>query len=445
MPKNGIVTVVPAPASVSIVCLVLAATNSLAGITLEREQNVLWVTDCLECAPCTPSALRRVDRMNGWGKVTYDASSDTTTVDANLWVGANDGTETFVQIGSEAHPRESLVVRGDVIVFPFYIPGENPKRDWRSAPGPVNRLTIGVDSRPDITPALRIFSEPGNERTLYVGCTPAALSGLERGGELRVFHGALTAAVQDKEHAIGTRPPHRMLYLGGRVVLKGATLSWMADKMAYRLRNAVLEDTVFEHSGTAILGRAHTLKGCTFRNLGTALLDYGNLDITCTDCVFENNLRHWVLRFTGQGLTCIDCKWDQPKLANEYISYVYPRTGEIRYPWFRSQRHLVVEVVDAAGNPVEAAEVSATSESGDGEAAVHGTARTDEKGRTPGKGAQGAMLLTEIVERATDTRNKPTVTKHSYEIRAVAPDGRTAVMRSICPTRSWQVVRLVVD
>lgn len=415
-----------------------------AAVTYDREREALHVTDCLRSVPCTLRALWQADRMNGWGKVAYDAAHDTYTISADLWIGSHDGTETFFQIGSAQHPRETAVVRGHVVVSPFYVPDAGPRRDWRSGKGPICRLTIGVEGNPAITPALKIHSEPGNEHTLYVGKTPASVTGFERGGELHVYHGTITAAVPDKDHMIGAPGPTRLVYLSGRIVLKHATLSWMAGNMSYGLRNAVIEDTTFEHGGAAILGRKHSPKRCTFRHLQTAILDYGDLDITLTDCVFTKNLRNWSVRFTGRGLTCIDCTYDAPKRPNEYRSYQHPKTKRTRYPWFASRRHIVVQVVDAEGKPIQGAQVRVGCEQGLPEAVTNGDQRTDQAGKTPGRGDDGAILLTEVIKRATDTPYKPVVTICSYEIRVIAPGFAETVLTNVRPTRSWQVLLVVM-
>ena len=72
----------------------VATTWLHAAITFDPENQALRVTDCLKTAPCTPRALWQMDRMNGWGKVAYDRAHGTYTIDADLWIGSNDGTET---------------------------------------------------------------------------------------------------------------------------------------------------------------------------------------------------------------------------------------------------------------------------------------------------------------------------------------------------------------
>jgi len=424
------------------VLLCIACAPGHGMIAFRRDANAIRITDYPRDVPCTLDNLLLADRMNGWGKVTYDAKTDTCVLDANLWIGDNDRTETFVRIGVAARPRETLLVRGDVVVWPYYVPGENPKPDWRPAETFANNLTIGDETDPAIRPTLKIHSEPGAEHSIYLGCTPRSNTGLERGGQLHVFNGAVTAAVQDEQHAIGAPGKHRVVHLRGQVILKNATYSWAADKMAYGLRNAVLENTTFEHAGTAILGRRHKLVGCVFRRLGTALLDYGDLDVTAVDCTFENNRRNWCLRFTDKGLTCIDCSLGQPGSPNEYHSWVHPQTSRKRYPWFVSRRHIVVEVVNAAGEPVEGALVKVVAAPDAPETVTNGEVRTDPSGRTPGKGQPGAILLTEIRKQATDAPNRPTVTEYSYRITVNAPGLPGTTLNNLRPTTSWQLVRV---
>ncbi len=417
-----------------------------AGITYNPVNGVLRAVDYTAGWPCTPARLYAMDQACGWGKVVYDAAADTYTINADLWIGDNDQTDTYFQLGSREHPRERLVVKGNVVVYPFHIAGQNPESSSRAAPHHVNRLTVGVSNEAAITATLAIASEPGAEHSLFVARIPRVgekyIDGA--GGQLHVYNGTITAAIEEDTHAIGAPGDHRIVaLLGESIILHRATLSWMAGFMTYGNVHGS-RDTLFENGGTALIpGKAEHV-GAVFRNLKTAVLDNGSADVTLIDCVFTNNDRNWSLRYSDAGLTCIDCAWAPPKKGDLYRAWQDPKTKKIHTPIFMSRRHIVVAVTDNSGRVLTNAFVEVSAEQSGEDLIDNANVATDAFGKTPGWHQGQAILLTEEIRRATDVPNQPSVSTYSYGIRVTAPGYQPATVKAVKPNISWQVIPVVL-
>jgi len=416
-----------------------------AGIAYLPEDNRILVTDFPETAPCTPTRLWKADRAHGWGRVTYDPGTDATTVAADLWIGDNDGAHTYFQVGGPSHPREILRVRGNVIVRPDWIQGQDRKLRWwyvGEHDRRVNRLTIGLPGNPAVTPAVEIDATTAEKRSLRVGWSQRTC----HGGELHVYNARITAATPDRDHMLGT-----VVMNGRRVVLKRATISWVAGVMTSgagpRWRGeCVIEDCVFEHGGIGIGNGEQRHLRSVFRDLEIGVRDYGCLDAVLTECVFENNACNWSLGYSGKGLTCIDCTWTPPAKANSYRSWLNKKTNRRQYPSFTSRRHVIVEVVDDSGRPVADARVEAVCEGSTAAYLIdHATLKTNAAGLTPGRGESGALLLTERIARATDVVDKPAVSEYVYRIAAEAPGCLPGHIEDCRPVESWQTIRITLE
>ena len=411
-----------------------------AAIFHDDQTQCIRVIDFPAHSPCTLARLLTMDKLYGWGKVSYEPNANTYTITSDLCIGGNDGTETHFQVGSAARPGETLVMKGRLIVHPYWIAGENPESThWRAEPR-TNRLTIGMRGETTTQAALKFDGKYG----LMVGRAPRAKGKLVvgHGGQLYVHHGRITSARPDEP--CGDRQVS-MCLAGDRIVLDHATLSRMRGFMTYGMgRNAQVSHTVFEHGGSAIINGQHDLKGCTFRNCGVAIRDYGSLDAILTGCTFEGNEHNWTLTFTRHGLVCVDCTWDEPAKGDVYKSWVNRRTKVKQYPSFVSKRHIVVEVVDTEGRPVAGANVRVRSEQGASAMAENALQTTDKLGRTHSRGSADAILLAELTKRSTDIDNQPETDVCSYTIEAQADGTARAVIKGFRPTTSWQVVRLAL-
>ncbi len=435
---------------ISVFFLVLCAVSfpGTAGIIYDREEKTVYVRLFSEAWPCTPALLFSRSEKAGWGIVNHDPETDTYRLEASLVIGSNDGTDTYFQIGGKDKDRlrEILVVNGDVKVHPYYVEGENEGR-WYTARRSVNRLTIGMEDDPSVQASLKIASGPDREHTLQIGYGQGGF-----GGQLMVYNGTITAAIQDKEHMIAADAgDNRMLMRGDRIVLKTAALSWIDGPMTFAAANQgtakvfICENAVFEHGGTALTDAGPTvISGCTFRNLQTAIQDRGGLDLVLVDCTFENNRRNWGLVYTGKGVTLINCRFDDPLRYGVYRAWLNPQTKEMQYPLFTSRRNVVVEVVDVSGQTVAGASVEVTCEQAELDAVDNGRHTADAAGRTPDKGKEKAVLLTEMIIRGMENIKEPEVRNFSYTVKAGTADGRAGTVSRFTPNESWQTIRVVV-
>lgn len=437
--------------------LALAPGLAEARVSYHPDRNLIIVSDYPAEYPCTPELLHSVAKAHGWDIVEHDPGNDVYTVKAHLRIGLNDGTETYFQVASPESPDQKMVVHGNVIVSPFYVPGEHPYGP-RQAIRRVNRLTIGVEGRKNLQAALKIHGGPETAHTLFVGTLPEGEGGRLmncHGGELHVHGGQITALVQEWEHAVGNPGGHAMWFpsatvgrgVAGEAVLRDARLSWIAGFMGYG-RHISSVNTVYEHGGYGVVNvnsRFAEYRGCVFRNLKAAVHDWGSLNAVLVDCVFEGNESNWNLTH-GVGLEAIDCEIHPPRRGNRYRSSKHPRTSETRYPRFLSRRHIVVKVSDAGGRPIRNALVEAQEQKG---RATPLSSRTGREGYTPRKGEpprRGAspLLLREIKKQATDVPDEPEVTQYAYSLRVSAPGYAEAVLEDFRPTESWQVVEFTM-
>ena len=120
-------------------------------------------------------------------------------------------------------------------------------------------------------------------------------------------------------------------------------------------------------------------------------------------------------------------------------------TKKTQYPKMIHRRHIVVEVVDGAGAPVKGAQVVAASEQGQIEFVDNPKLVVNAQGRTPGKGENKAILLTQSVMQATDTADKPAFTAYTYEIKASATGFKDAAVKNVSPDESWKIIKVVLS
>jgi len=419
-----------------------------AGIYYDDGAQCIRVIDFPKNTPCTLQRLLYMDSLYGWNKMTYDEATDTYTLTADLWIGLNDGSDTYFEIGSEQHPRETLIMRGNLVVYPYWIEAENREQRYWTAPQAVNRLTIGMPGDESVTAALK-FEEQGQAgQTLFLGrfTTPDGKLRQGHGGQLHVHHGTITSATPEPGREFGGKSAvGGMILCGDSVVLDHATLSRISGAATYGMgHNGKVAHTLFDRVGTAIINGEHDLVGCTFRNCRVAIRDYGSLDAVLTDCVFQNNEHNWTLTFSNKGLVCIDCTYDRPRKGDVYRCWKNARTGQMQYPIFTSKRHVIVEVVDQTGKPLQTATVEVRCEQQTPEVSLNTTQETDENGRTPGKGDDRAILLVETVKQATDVPNQPKVTEFTYSIEAQAKGFAPGKLQNFRPNESWQIVRILL-
>jgi len=422
----------------------LWAAAAHGGVFLVPERNALWIIDYPPARPCSLSQLAEVDRALGWGRVSYDRDTSTCTVTGDLIIGANDGSETVLKIGSAERPRETLVMAGNLYIHPYFVAGENQGRYWR-APRRMNVVVVGDRANKRIRASLKFACSPEERFTLRCGRMPWIESSLQHGGGLYVHNSQIAPLSSAPGCEIGDGVEG--VYLEGSTVLDNARIGGVSG-MLYRMgpgvnRDCIVRNTTFERVDVPIAGGVRKASRCRFINCGTAIMDRGSLDLELTDCVFEGNGQNWSLTYSNKGLVCIDCEWDTPRKANPYRVWT-DRAGKKRHPKLTNRRHVVVEVLDAAGKPVEGATVSFRSEQEGCDLLQNRTFATGKDGRTPGRGQGRAMQLTEYIKTATDIPDKPAVKFFSYTINA-EKRGRSVAVQNVRPDRSWRTVPLTLE
>ena len=439
--------------------LVAAVLTVRGAIEYDAALDAYRVTDYPEEVPCTPALLARMDALLGVGKMTPAPENNAWRLTCNLVIGANDGTETYFQIGSSTAPRERLVVRGNVTVCPYHIQGENTPDKWWVARQRINRLTIGDERDPTVHAALT-FDAPDSKTRFFLATGERPQAGgrpvTGRGGQLMVWNGLITAQRQEKGWEIdGLR------LRGDGFVFVSSTLSWVKDMMTYGVnvgwRNRVtVEDSLFEHGATAIVGGKQDLRRCRFVRCGTAVLDYGSLDVTLTECVFDGNRHNWALRFPGKAgprLRCIDCTFGPSQDGNPMqqqetatVRQWREQGHTLHNPQCLSLRHLVVEVRDETGNPLPGADITVRPEQAGAEMDAGRRYRTGSAGRTEGRDGKRAeaILLPEWSHTVPESgAADPGPVTFSYTVTAVH-GARTAARENVRPDQSWKVVTLAL-
>ena len=431
---------------------VVTSPSARGAIEYDAALGAYRVSDYPKDYPCTPELLAEMDGLLGLGKVTRDRETGVCTVTCNLLIGSNDGTNTYFQVGSPEHPRETLVMRGNLYVCPYYVTGESRHAQWWHAPQRINRLTIGDEDNPAIQAALKFDAPASNERFWLVTGErpePGGKHTVGRGGQLMVWHGLVTAAKQTKGHEIAG-----LRLRGDGFVLVNSTLSWVTGMMTYGAytgwrKTIRVADSVLAHGGAAVVGGTQDLTNCRIVECDTAVLDYGSIDVVLKGCTLEGNRHNWSLRFPGKAsptLICIDCDIGPPRAGNLMQQQETASTRSFRAkgiplqnPQLISKRHLVIQAIDAEGKPVPNAEIAVRPEQpgtdiDEGRRYLTGTA-----GRTADSDGPEAILLPEWRQVVTDSATPASPAQFTYTISAAA-HGRTTELKGIRPDRSWKVV-----
>ncbi|MFQ5810984.1 MAG: carboxypeptidase-like regulatory domain-containing protein [Armatimonadota bacterium] len=418
-----------------------------AGISYDPGRDCIMVVGFPEEQPATMDAVLAADRENAWGKVMYDAASDTYTVDADLWIGDDQSNGTFLQMGDAKHPKVTVVVRGTVWVRP-------PRESTRRSDGLysiINRLTLGDADDENIRATLKIDCEAPGEHGLYVGYRLPGGAVVPR-GSLRAYNSTITAARQDEEHVWGTQDytdeessPRwaAPAWYASDVRLINATISWFEKCVAYGswtgewgAREPVdamrpnplirIEGTTFEHGEFGVKNARHYLRNCVFRDLDIAVGEGGALSAKLVNCSFEGNERNWTLGslYTG-GIVMLDCAiGPQTEPITIKKNNIEPeeaaRRGLPIYPACRVRESLLLKVVDSEEAPVPDAIVVVSCRE-EPEQVTRGATVTDENGWTPADPESSAIVVTVKRYRATDVPNEPEVTTFTYDIAITAP------------------------
>ena len=395
-------------------------------------ENAVWVRGFHRDAPATMDDLLAADRQSGWGLVRYEPSSDTTTLNASLWIGGvSIWDPTHVQIGRPGHERETLIVEG----FVWIRPPRKSLAGLEGKSGLVNRLTLGDATNSAIRATLNIDCQTTPQSDgLFMGDRPY-IPGLYAycGGDLFVFNSVIVAAPPDPTNRLPewVRGMHPGCY-GTDVRLSDARLS-RVGLYGINPRNSTIERTVFENGRSVFSGGFQRATDCVFRNLKCPVTA---AQIELIRCSFESNAVNWSLQNAmGSCVEAIDCRMGAPKAPvvlrkNTADPRMLLRHGIPIYPLYIERRSLVVKVTDPESNPVANAVISLSCPA-EGETGVAGSpehlatvrnpvAVTDRQGLTPRKAEDGALLPTVRRLRATEDPLNPREETFAYQITVEA-------------------------
>lgn len=409
--------------------------------------------------PCTPERLADMDRLLGLGKMSRAAETGAWTLDCHLVIGANDGTETYFQIGAPDHrTNETLILRGSLYVTPYHVAGESPYQHWWYGPAHVNRLSLGGAEYPEVHAALLFAaSERGEVGSLVIGARREADGRVTRGrgGQFMAWNGLVSAA----DAAPGREIAGVSLAGADGFVFLNSTLARVKGMMTYGLNagwriNVRIEDSVFAHGGQVIIGGGPLIfRNCRFHDNDTVVLDYGGMDVTLDGCIFENNRCNWALRFPGKTpgtLALIDCDIGAPRAGNQmevsasHLAAMRDKGESPQMPQALIKRHVVARAMDAEGRPVLKAMVAVRAEQPGCDMDEGMRFVTGADGRTPARGERGAILLMAEKQVVAEEHPSGVINTWTYTINAENDAGR-GMVAGFAPARKGGEVSVVIN
>lgn len=403
------------------VWLVEVAPAQSGEVDLIAAGTVVHVRAFTETRPATMDHLLAADRANGWDVLRYESASDTWRLEAGLHIGCATDLGTFMQIGRPGHERETVIVGGDVWIRP---PRESAER-VDGTPSIRNRLTLGAPDDASLQPTLKIACEQPRQYGLYIGFRGGG--SVIYGGDMHVYHGAITAVTPDPEHRLrGYTHRHPTGWFAHDVRLVNAYVAWIDNRVTYGAgrRNLTVKYTTFEHCGGLFYNSWRCMQGAVFRSNACVAVGYYNKS-TMTNCLFEGNGENFRLVGGGQksrGFDTVDClinPQEKPyQISGNTLSAADMRRYGVLYPACTLWRSLTVHVQDSAGNPMTDAYVDVRCPSENG-VVRRGLSMTNAQGHTPLQPEHGAILVVERRIRATDTPDTPDIRGYAYRIRVV--------------------------
>lgn len=422
--------------SAVIMAAAMAAAAGRAGhIAYEPEEQRLVVSGFDEEDPATLSDVREADRAAGWNIVSHEPETDTWTVKCALCIGTEADWGTFFQIGRPEHPRETLVLHGDLQVNP---PRPNPQRKSDGRFYISNRLTLGDPDNPEIRPSVRMACSRRNEFTIRVMAGDEGWPGRRAPiipiGELFMFNATVTADTQDAEHTYAASIT--LSHTGVNLHMADSTFSWWSGDLfrpvftPYKpwCEPRVMRGMSFEHGGVV---RWFSFEDCLFRDLDIALTHSG-----ATRCVFENNRHNLFLHPNHTGAALLDCVLGpsqrpmhipRTRAGGKYLRYrsVNRHARDIHVvcnPGVVERRSLQVEVMNAQGEPVFGAMVwLSCPDEPSGAGVVRRLAVTDREGLTPGPLDERPLVIASREWVPTDDPDAPVEQTYVYRLRVEAP------------------------
>lgn len=402
--------------------LAVAGTALCAGqVQYDSGTRTLRVTGHPRIDPATAGELYRTDTAHGWGVVDRDGK--TTKVYADVVVGANDGSSTWFRIGGAQAPDETLVIRGRLTVSASKI------RSWHRYTG-VNGLIL--EGKHEDEPTVSLWFEKREQ------------------GESGIRFGQGSAFVA-KRACIGASATNRAAWVGwngspAHLRLRDCVVSGFTRLYGLRtIGDAAVRGCIFENMGIVLGNGQHHVEDCTFRNVDCALFDGGALSALVVACRFEDNVRHWRLASTTEGIRAVDCVFGREREPGPHIRcHYWPKRGRTTYPLFLAERRIVVAVRNADGTPVPEARVTVQCEQKHCPTPLL-AARTDARGRTPAVGSGRALCLADRVLQATDRADEPAEAAFTYTVTVQTQGCIPAVIRGVDPDPAWLIKSCVLS
>ena len=394
--------------------LVVADMKAYAGITTNLKGDTILVTDFPKDRPATPADIKAADEKNAWEMVDYDLKTDTYVIKANLKIGAADTTSTWFQLGTKEHPKETLVMAGQLAVM-------RPAKDGGS-----NMLQLGRAGSRAITPALKIVPTGKKEISIYIF----------EGAGFNAFHATISSANPGKGN-MASRP-----WLGGRIVWEDCHISWF-PVATYRAYNDVFKRCTFSHCGMVFMGpNPNTVEDCNFIDSAVGIGAVGATGRgTFRNCLFKNNMVN-VNMGHGAQVVLIDPQINPAKSRSSSVGNSMFQ-GKLRRGRITVKRSMVIEIVNAEGNPVEAALVDVTNEMKGGPAPENGATATDEDGRTPDRYSD-PVIVTDYIQTAVKGEDgikrwtgTPITTPYTYQMKVTKEGYKNRIVEKIDPSASW--------
>ncbi len=425
-------------------CLLSALLSSVhAAIVFDASQNAIVVTDFPKILPCTLRQVAEADQMFGWGKISCDAEADAYTVRCDLLVGDDFGSDTYFQIGSSNHPRESLTMQGNLLVRPWWIEGRHPVPKWYRVPQnerPVNRLTVGVRADTNITAAIYMDNRGAVSYALATGYItpddqPKNIS--RYGGELQVYHSRLEVLYSAPRYVTDLKFKPADLKLSGpfQKLVQAEIVGWngvqgLTGTAHYENE---IDQSSFIACGRIIMGGG-SFQNCVFKDCATALYDYGT-GAELTNCVFTGNGKNYALHYCKEVLAT-DCVFGQTVLADT-LDFLSKDKPEAKAPVLINRRHLTVLALDRSGSPVQKVSVQVMPEQPGSGILENLIYQTDSEGKT-------TVLVTESIKTASDTPSEPLVKSFTYTLTA-AYEECSGTLTQVAPSETGREVTIIIE
>lgn len=274
------------------------------GVEYNKESNTIFVKNYPQDMPCTLENVLQSDTMNDWNKIKYDEKTKTYTINANLVIGSDDGSTTYFQIGTDSQPETTVVMHGDIVLYPDHPPiKENEK--WsvymrKKAHEAVNCLRIGSLANPAIKTTIKF----ADTKTFMVGNAPNAAK-RPYSGEFYLYNATVTALDPDNGARIGPNRDYTWV-TAYKAEIVGCKIMWFRNGIngihGWEGRH-LIKDTEYHNCGNGINGyigsprHSRKLVNCKFINCAQALNGFsgGGKDsvVVLENCEFSNNQRNW--------------------------------------------------------------------------------------------------------------------------------------------------------